>query len=161
NDTNGDLLNAKASRERWRLYPGDRVRVGKTDFKFELALPSNELGSYDLIAQLGRGGMGIVYKARDQHNQRVVAIKQLNLENVEPIRKRAKEERFRREAETAARLNHPNIVSVYSVETVGETHYYVMEFLEGHSLHRELELRGGHLSAEEFLPFLEQISGAL
>ncbi len=161
NSTNGTLLNGKPVRERRRLYPGDRIAVGKTEFTFELALPSNELGSYDLIAQLGRGGMGIVYKARDQRNQRVVAIKQLNLETVEPSRQKAKQERFKREATTAARLNHPNIVTVYSVETVGETHYYVMEFLEGHSLCRELELRGAHLSAEEFLPFLEQVAGAL
>ena len=159
--TNGTLLNGKTVRGRWRLHPGDRVSVGKTEFMFELALPSNELGSYDLIAQLGRGGMGIVYKARDQHNQRIVAIKQLNLASVEPSRQRAKQERFKREATTAARLDHPNIVSVYSVETVGETDYYVMEFLEGHSLCRELELKGGHLSAEEFLPILEQVAGAL
>jgi eukaryotic-like serine/threonine-protein kinase len=123
-----------------------------------------DFGKYEIIAEIGRGGMGIVYQALDPENHRMVAIKQLLLESVDPTKHREFKDRFRREAAMAARLDHPNIVTVYDVEAgtqENEAYYYVMEFLEGRSLRKELELRGGKMSAEEYHPILKQVAEGL
>ncbi len=120
---------------------------------------TTEFGNYEVISEIGRGGMGIVYQALDRSNQRMVAIKQLVLENIDPKKQKEFEDRFKREASMAARLTHTNIVTVFDVGS--DSYYYVMEFLEGHSLSKELDLRGGRLSAEEFWPILKQIAEGL
>lgn len=120
---------------------------------------TTDFGHYEIISEIGRGGMGIVYLALDKRNQRTVAIKQLVLENIDPTKHREFRDRFRREAAMAARLDHPNIVSVYDVES--EDNYYVMEFLEGRSLRKELESRGGKMSPEEYLPIVKQVAEGL
>lgn len=123
-----------------------------------------EFGKYEVISEIGRGGMGIVYQALDKEKQRMVAIKQLVLENIDPTKQREFKDRFRREAAMAARLDHPNIVTVLDVEAGSvdkDTYYYVMEFLEGRSLRRELEHRGGRMSPEEYYPILKQVAEGL
>src|SRR5688572_4915319 len=120
---------------------------------------TTDFGHYEIISEIGRGGMGIVYLALDKRNQRTVAIKHLVLENIDPTKHREFRDRFRREAAMAARLDHPNIVSVYDVEA--EDNYYVMEFLEGRSLRKELEMRGGKMSPEEYLPIVRQVADGL
>ena len=89
--------------------------------------------NYEILALLGRGGMGAVYKARQVALDRVVAIKLLPLD-VSADRDFA--ERFVREAQTMAKLSHPNIVTVFDFGTTGEGHlFFVMEFVEGANLH--------------------------
>ena len=86
---------------------------------------------YDLLELLGRGGMGAVFLATDRKLERPVALKVLPPE----LSHDAKVvERFEREARTAARLDHPNIIPIYSVESHGDFHYFVMKFVTGKSL---------------------------
>ena len=87
--------------------------------------PGTRLGPYEILAPLGAGGMGEVYKARDTRLDRIVAIK-LSKENFS--------ERFEREARVIAALNHPNICQLYDVGHQNGIDYLVMEFLEGETL---------------------------
>src|SRR5438270_2657681 len=90
-----------------------------------------KLGPYEIVAPLGAGGMGEVYRARDPRLQRDVAIKVLaSFVTHDPDRLR----RFEQEARTAGALNHPNIVAVYDVGTYEGSPYLVTELLEGSSL---------------------------
>lgn len=94
-----------------------------------------QLGNYDILNELGRGGMGVVYKATDLKLGRVVAIKELLVSNAMPeVERQDTVERFRREAMAAARMAHPNIVTVYDYGQDGDRHYMAMELLEGKSL---------------------------
>src|SRR6058998_2087855 len=83
--------------------------------------------SYTVEGELGRGGMGVVYKARDEKLKRTVAIKVLPPELAFRVDIR---QRFMREAETAARLSHPNIVPIHSVGDVNELVYFVMGLVD-------------------------------
>ncbi len=98
------------------------------------------LGPYEVVAPIGAGGMGEVYRARDTRLQRDVAIKVL------PERLAANAQalaRFEREARVVAALSHPNILAIHDVGREGATAYAVMELLEGATLREEL--RGGPL----------------
>jgi eukaryotic-like serine/threonine-protein kinase len=112
-----------------RLWEVDEV-VGPT------VQPSNEqvpqrLGGYEVLAELGRGGMGVVYKALEVRLNRVVALKLIrDPDLVAP----ATIERFRVEAQAVARLRHPNIVAVYEVGEEAGQHYLAMEYVEGGTL---------------------------
>lgn len=160
--TNGTFVNGRKISSRKQVFQGDHIVLGKT----EMVLTPVESASagfreFEVVEEVGRGGMGVVYKAVDQKNKRTVAIKQLVLHNVEPIRQKARAERFKREATLAQRLNHPNIVRVFDVHLSTENFYYVMEFLDGHSLRKEMQVRGGRLTPKEFQPILDQIAAAL
>src|SRR5438093_5930506 len=89
------------------------------------------LGSYEIVAPLGAGGMGEVYRARDPRLRRDIAIKVLPAEVASSPDRLA---RFEREATTVAGLNHPNIVTLYSIE-VGGTRFITMELVEGRDLY--------------------------
>ena len=122
----------------------------------------SDFGIYQVIEEIGRGGMGLIYKATDPRLNRTVAIKQLILDHVDPDKKEEFRERFRREAILAAGLNHPNLISIYDVNIGPEHAYYVMEFLSGHSLRRELELRpGGKMPPMDLYPILQQVCQGL
>ena len=86
---------------------------------------------YSIGAKIGEGGMGAVYAANDTKLGRKVALKVLPPEMVSNPERRA---RFEREAQAIAALNHPNIVTVYSVEAVDDTHFMTMELIEGQTL---------------------------
>ena len=91
-------------------------------------------GRYELEEKIGSGGMAEVYKAHDRLLARPVAIKILHAEyrsDMEFI------ERFHREAKSAARLSHPNIVSIYDVGVAGNDHYIVMEYVQGDTLKKK------------------------
>ena len=96
------------------------------------------LGRYQIVSTLGRGAMGTVYRAVDPAIERTVAIKTLNPdlpdENLAEVK-----ERFLREAKSAGRLNHPNVVTVYDVGEAGGIAYIAMEYLEGKSLRQLLD----------------------
>jgi len=102
------------------------------------------LGRYELVAELGKGAMGTVYKALDPLLERTIAIKTINISGEEP-EVAEYESRFYQEAKVAGRLNHHNIVTVYDAGTSANTPYLAMEFLEGYEL-------GRLLSGSQLLP---------
>src|SRR2546422_7563624 len=93
------------------------------------------LGPYEILAPVGAGGMGEVYRARDSRLERTVAIKVIpqDLSSSAELR-----ERFEREARTISQISHPHICTLYDVNREGETEYLVMEFLEGGTLSARL-----------------------
>jgi serine/threonine protein kinase len=95
-----------------------------------LAGRGNELvlGQYLLLERLGEGGMGIVFKARHRNLGRVVAVKVLRKDRLSNPEAAA---RFRREIELASQLSHPNIVLAFDADQCGETHFFVMEYIDG------------------------------
>ncbi|WP_345738466.1 protein kinase domain-containing protein [Prosthecobacter algae] len=95
-------------------------------------------GEYAFDALIGQGGMGAVYRGQQMKLDRSVAIKILHRQHGTDY---AYAERFRREAQSLAQMNHPNIVSVYDFGVVGDYLYYVMEFIEGTDLHHLLSTR--------------------
>jgi serine/threonine protein kinase len=99
-------------------------------------LKKERFGRYEILAELGRGSMGIVYKARDPKINRVVAVKTVSLKGQSAEEEREYRERFYREAEAAGRLSHPGIVTIFDVGEEPETRapYIVMEFVAGPSL---------------------------
>ncbi|HVU86176.1 MAG TPA: transporter substrate-binding protein [Pirellulales bacterium] len=94
------------------------------------------LPGYEIVSELGRGGMGVVYKARQIKLNRPVAIKTIISGAHAGARERA---RFAAEAESVARLQHPNIVQIYDVGEHDSAPYFSMEFVDGPSLHRRLQ----------------------
>lgn len=115
------------------------------------------LGSaYEILRLLGRGGMGAVYLGRDRALDRLVAIKVLPPERTDP----ESTERFRREARTAANLNHPNIVPLYTFGEGEGILYFVMGYVSGESL-RDRIRRLGRIEAGEARRILVEIAGAL
>ena len=122
-----------------------------------LALQDVLAGRYALERELGRGGMGIVYLARDVSLDRPVAIKLLPpaLAAVPALR-----ERFLREARTAARLSHPNIVPIHSVEEHGAFVLFVMGYVEGETLGQRIA-RAGPLPRDEAIRILQEVAWAL
>lgn len=114
------------------------------------------LGKYTLIEELGRGGFGVVYKAKDMLD-RFVAIKVLAATlRGDP----AYLQRFQREARAAAALKHPNIVTIYDIGEEQGAHYLSMEYLEGRTLAHWLAERGS-VPLEQATPIVEQIAAAL
>ena len=112
---------------------------------------------YEMLGLLGRGGMGAVYKARQIELDRLVAIKLLPLE-VSVDQNFA--DRFRREARTMAKLNHPRIIAVHDFGTTSEGHLFiVMEFVEGANLHDIIHQVG--LDPAQALSIVEQACAAL
>ncbi len=115
------------------------------------------LGSaYEIVRLLGRGGMGAVYLGRDRALDRLVAIKVLPPESTDP----ESTERFRREARTAASLNHPNIVPLYTFGEGEGILYFVMGYVSGESLRDRIK-RLGRIEAGEARRILVEIAGAL
>ncbi len=97
------------------------------------------LSHYKITGKLGEGGMGVVYRAEDTELGRDVALKLLPPEMSEDPRRL---ERFQREAKAVAALNHPNIVTIHSIESVDATHFLTMELVEGQSLDQVLPTGG-------------------
>ena len=110
------------------------------------------IGKYEILSTLGRGGMGVVYRARDAFIGRDVAIKQLN-DNNEALRRR-----FLLEARSGM-LNHPNLVTIYDVGEQDGCPYLVMELLSGQPLDQLLKL--GHLTIPQKLDVLRQVCAGL
>lgn len=113
--------------------------------------------TYELEQEIGRGGMGIVYRARDRRLKRAVAIKVLP---PELSFRRDVRSRFLREAETAAQLSHPNIVPIYSVDELGHFVFFVMACIDGDNLATRLARRGP-LPIDEVRRWLFEVSEAL
>jgi non-specific serine/threonine protein kinase len=119
--------------------------------------PGSRLGSYDVMARLGAGGMGEVYRARDPRLGRHVAIKILPPAFARDADRSA---RFEREARMLAALNHPNIAAIYGLEEASGRHYLVMELVEGETLHDRIA-RAGAIPVDEALTIAHQLAEAL
>ncbi len=114
------------------------------------------LGHYEITSRLGTGGMGEVYRARDERLGRDVAIKVLAPEFVEESDRRA---RLEREAKTVSALNHPNICTLYDLGREDGLDYLVMEYLEGETLAEQLE--AGPLPIDRVLSLGAEVASAL
>jgi serine/threonine-protein kinase len=101
---------------------------------------NERFGRYEILSELGRGAMGVVYKAHDPKINRTVAVKTISLAGQPPEDELDFRERFRREAEAAGRVSHPGIVTIFDVGEEPETRapYIVMEFVNGESLDKLL-----------------------
>jgi serine/threonine protein kinase len=118
--------------------------------------PGTQLGGYTITAQIGLGGMGVVYRARDTKLKREVAIKMLPRDVASDPERLA---RLQREAEVLASLNHPNIAHLYGIEGRDETTALVMELVEGPTLADRIA--AGAIPIDEAIPIVRQISDAL
>ncbi|CAN7488156.1 serine/threonine-protein kinase [Polaromonas sp. LjRoot131] len=119
-----------------------------------------KLGRYDLISVLGKGAMGLVYEGRDPNLDRRVAIKTIKVENLSEEAAAEYEVRFRTEARSAARLQHPHIVSVYDSDRDGDIAFLVMEFIDGDDLKHHLD-RGDLYTLEQTLGIMGDLLSAL
>ena len=122
-----------------------------------LSLQEALAGHYALERELGRGGMAVVYLARDMSLDRPVAIKLLPPDLAAHTRLR---DRFLREARTAARLSHPHIVPIHAVDEVGGYVFYVMSYVDGETLAERIANRGP-LPPREASRLLQEVAGAL
>lgn len=122
-----------------------------------LAFQTAVAGRYSIDRELGRGGMGIVYLAREVHLDRHVAIKVLPpaLAANPTLR-----ERFLREAQLAAKLSHPHIIPIHAVDVSGDFAYYVMMYVDGETLSQRVQARGP-LSARDAARVLREVAWAL
>ena len=116
--------------------------------------PHSRLGSFEILSLLGTGGMGAVYRAKDLELGRSVAIKVLK---EELFRDPTHLERFKREARAASALNHPNIITIYEIGVENETHFLVMEYVDGSTL-RDIKRA---LPLDELLQLAAQIADGL
>ncbi|HKB14483.1 MAG TPA: FHA domain-containing serine/threonine-protein kinase, partial [Planctomycetota bacterium] len=149
-----------------KLSHGDKIQVGSTILTlFDPAkaakeadeVVGREIGGYRILEHLGRGGMGIVYRALQVSLDRVVALKVLSRElTADP----SFVERFLREARAAAALSHPNLVAVYDAGSEAGLSYYSMEFMEGGTVEDRI-LKGGKIPLLEGLRVLRDAARAL
>ncbi|WP_020468606.1 serine/threonine-protein kinase [Zavarzinella formosa] len=130
-------------------FQAERLLSGRSD--------GFQLGQYRILDELGRGGMGRVYKALHLTMGRIVALKVLapNLTKTDMAR-----ELFRREVRAAAKLNHPNIVAAFDANQAGESCFLVMEFVDGPNL-SELVKRRGPLPTDQSCEFIRQTATGL
>jgi len=149
-----------------------------TDTLLPVAAPSKQFGKYEILGEIARGGMGIVYKARQGDLDRIVALKVLQLDD--GIDRTASKQddrqeliaRFAREAQSAARLQHPNIVKIHEVGQQDGRYFFTMEYLEGGNLRDHVDKqqkaaaeRGAPLSpgvaVKEVLALMRQVCEAI
>ena len=123
---------------------------------------NNRFGRYEIVAELGRGAMGVVYKARDPQIDRLVALKTVSLWGQEPDEEKEFRMRFMNEAQAAGRLHHPGIVSVFDVGESPDNQdpYIVLEYVAGESLNKILS-REKKLPLKTALKLAEEVADAL
>ena len=130
----------------------------------DLPPPISHLGRYDIVRVLGQGAMGVVYEGRDPNLDRRVAIKTVRVVGMAAAEIAEYEQRFKTEARSAGRLQHPNIVSVYDsnkhVDALGQTAYIVMEFVQGEDLKHFLD-QGKRFSLEQTAFMMADLLSAL
>lgn len=133
--------------------PVDATATSDDEFFID---PRNPLGKYRLLQELGRGGMGVVFRARDPQLERDIAIKVLS------SRRMANPEwllRFQREARAASALNHPNILTVFEIGESHGQHFLATELVEGMTLRQRIA--AGPIGIQESLAYAEQMGSAL
>jgi serine/threonine protein kinase/tetratricopeptide (TPR) repeat protein len=120
------------------------------------AIPATELKDYEIIEEIGHGGMGVVFKARQKRLNRVVALKMFRTGNHPSEEERR---RFQSEAQAVARLQHPNIVQIFEVGEGGAQTFLCLEFVEGRSLARQLD--GNPMPPSQAASLMELIARAI
>lgn len=125
-----------------------------------MAGPLTKAGRYEIVAEMGRGSMGVVYQGFDPIIGRTVAIKTMLIEGLPPSEFEEYKQRFQREAQSAGVLTHPNIVTVYDFGEDSGVLFLAMEFLEGKSIQQLVE-KHNIMPIETLVPMYEQICGAL
>ncbi len=123
-------------------------------------MQESHLGRYEILEELGRGDMGIVYRAHDPLIDRYVAIKTIDLQKLNEKEKDEYKARFYQEAKAAGRLNHPNIITIYDLGRKGDIAYIAMELMEGPEL-QNIVAEGDALSLAEKLDVAFQIAAGL
>jgi serine/threonine protein kinase len=126
--------------------------VQKPDGSYEIVF-----GPYDILGEVARGGMGIVYRARQRDLKRVVALK-LMRDGGDASEKQIR--RFRRETESAAKLQHPNIVAVHEVGCIEGFHFFTMDLIEGDPLDVGVK-KGERPSLKESIRIVKEVSQAI
>jgi eukaryotic-like serine/threonine-protein kinase len=143
--------------DRQRILDQPAIQVAAEKLAAEPpSLLGKSLGSYQVVGVLGAGGMGEVYRARDERLKRMVAIKVLprHLSEREDL-----QQRFEQEARAASALNHPNIITIHEIGRLDSVHYMVMELVEGKTL-REV-LSSGPLPTRKVLQLTTQVADGL
>jgi len=115
-----------------------------------------QISHYRILAEIGRGGMGVVYKAEDTKLKRTVALKFLP---PELIRDPEAKKRFIHEAQAAAALSHPNICTVHEIDEYEGTSFIAMEYIEGQSLKEKVE--SGPLKVEQAVDIAIEVAEGL
>ena len=136
--------------------------VGQTDTVPPTTQQQGDFGDYELLEELGRGGMGVVYKARQRSADRIVALKVIRADRLADVRTEDRAQivgRFQSEARAAAALEHDNLVQVYDVGETDGKPYYSMRFVEGLSL--AAMLRDGPLENRVAAGYLEPVTRAV
>jgi serine/threonine-protein kinase len=118
------------------------------------------LGRYEIVAELGKGAMGVVYRANDPMLNRMVAIKTINTEEAGHEGMAEYEARFYTEAKAAGSLNHPNIIIIYDIGKSGHLVYMAMEYIEGQEL-REMLTDGKPIPVTKAVDFAAQVADGL
>ncbi len=151
-DNSADFLETPALEDAARQLAQDQLNAPTLEMK------GQRFGAYEVISELGAGGMGTVYLARDLHLNRTVAVKVL-LDGFKRDPDRLK--RFKREAEMLAKVSHPNVATLfdYDRESSHGPRYLVMEYVAGETLAERLER--GAMTATEAAPIFRQIAEAL
>ena len=121
-------------------------------------LVGRQFGGYVVTRLLGSGGMGAVYRARDENLRRDVALKLLRLDRVDDVREA---DRFQREAQLAAKISHPNVVAVYGAGKDEGHLFLAMELVEGQPLRQLIRQRKSGLAVEEALAIASQLFNGL
>src|SRR5262249_38726649 len=121
------------------------------------AAPAWSPPGYDLLEELNRGGMGVVYKARHRAMDRLVALKIISPETLAHPHAR---ERFEREVWTSAKLNHPNIVTIFDTDLAGPTPFLAMEYVPGIDLLRLVQ-KDGPLAPAQAVEVIRQTAEGL
>ncbi len=123
-------------------------------------MQESHLGRYEILEELGRGDMGIVYRAHDPLIDRYVAIKTIDLQKLSDKEKDEYKARFYQEAKAAGRLNHPNIITIYDLGRKGDIAYIAMELMEGPEL-QNIVGDGDSLSIGQKLDVAFQVASGL
>ncbi len=155
---NGTRVNGRLIKDQ-RLSVGDVIGIGDTEILYERSREAItfQLRGYEILEHVATGGMGKVYKGRQISLDRMVAIKTLSpkLSNDDAFKNN-----FIREARSAGKLNHPNLVQVHDVDKEGEILYFAMEYVEGHSV-KELLEKDKVISPQRTLDIVIQACSAL
>ena len=143
-----DFLEVPALEVAARAFAKDRVNLPPID------MTGRTIAHYRILEKIGEGGMGVVYKARDAHLDRTIAIKVLPAEAMADAERRR---RFVQEAKAASALNHPGIVQIYDINSDGGVDFIAMEYVAGKTLDRCI----GRLRIGEALKYGVQIADAI
>ncbi|MGO9108445.1 MAG: serine/threonine-protein kinase [Thermoguttaceae bacterium] len=139
-----------------REFPASSLEAVQRGDQPDRGLRARRFGDYEILEEIARGGMGVVYKARQISLNRIVAVKMIlsgHLADESDIR------RFRIEAEAAANLQHPNIIGIYEVGQHDGHHFFSMEYVAGENLSQII--RKGLLSPKQAARYVRQIAAAI